>query len=113
MYAETLPYRERIQELRETLVQHGSLGLLLIDASELAQVEHDYGSKAFEKVLSMVTELVLELHGIEIRTNDLLTLSDKGGNAFLAVPVAEARGSRRQDPHLRPSGRVPAGWRST
>ena len=82
MYAETLPYRERIQELRETLVQSGSLGLLLIDASELAQVEHDYGSKAFEKVLSMATELVLELRGIEIRTNDLVTISDKGGSAF-------------------------------
>jgi hypothetical protein len=96
MYAETLPYRERIQELRETLVQSGSLGLLLIDASELAQVEHDYGSKAFEKVLSMATELVLELRGIEIRTNDLVTISDKGGNARPASPTFRPRaaGSR-------------------
>jgi EAL domain-containing protein (putative c-di-GMP-specific phosphodiesterase class I) len=93
MYAETLPYRERIQELREGLVQNGSLGLLLIDASELAQVEHDYGSKAFEKVLSMATELVLELRGIEIRTNDLVAISDKGGNAFL-VFLSPKRGDR-------------------
>ncbi len=93
MYAETLPYRERIQELRQTLVHSGSLGLLLIDASELAQVEHDYGSKAFEKVLSMATELVLELRGIEIRNNDLVTISDKGGNAFL-VFLSPKRGDR-------------------
>ena len=93
MHAETLPYRERIQALRQTLLEHGSLGLLLIDASELAQVEHDYGSKAFEKVMGMATELVLELRGIEIRTNDLVTMNDKGGNAFL-VFLSPKRGDR-------------------
>jgi EAL domain-containing protein (putative c-di-GMP-specific phosphodiesterase class I) len=93
MYAQTPPYRERVQDLRQALVQHGNLGLLLIDASELAQVEHDYGSKAFEKVLSMATELVIELRGIEIRTNDLVTISDKGGNAFL-VFLSPKRGDR-------------------
>ena len=112
MYAETLPYRERIQELRQTLVHSGSLGLLLIDASELAQVEHDYGSKAFEKVLSMATELVLELRGIEIRNNDLVTISDKGGNAFL-VFLSPKRGiakARPASPTFRPRA---AAWRST
>ena len=59
MYSQTPPYREKIEELTEVLRTHGSLGLLLIDASDLAQVEHDYGSKAFEKVLSMATELVV------------------------------------------------------
>ena len=92
-YAQTPPYRERITELREMLLQQGSLALLLIDASELAQVEHDYGSKAFEKVLSMTTELVVELRGIEVRSTDILTLNDKGGNAFL-VFLSPRRGER-------------------
>jgi EAL domain-containing protein (putative c-di-GMP-specific phosphodiesterase class I) len=92
-YAQTPPYRERITELRDLLVQQGSLALLLIDASELAQVEHDYGSKAFEKVLSMTTELVVELRGIEVRSSDILTLNDKGGNAFL-VFLSPRRGER-------------------
>jgi len=83
MYAQTPPYRERLEELTEVLRSQGSLGLLLIDASDLAQVEHDYGSKAFEKVLSMATELVVELRGIEVRSSDLLALNDRGGNAFL------------------------------
>jgi EAL domain-containing protein (putative c-di-GMP-specific phosphodiesterase class I) len=99
MYSETLPYRERIQELRQVLVQHGNLGLLLIDGSELAQVERDYGSRAFEKVLSMATELVLELRGIEIRTNDLVTINDKGGNAFL-VFLSPKRGDREGKTHI-------------
>jgi EAL domain-containing protein (putative c-di-GMP-specific phosphodiesterase class I) len=93
MNSEILPYRERIQELRQTLVQYGNMGLLLIDASDLAQVEHDYGSKAFENVLSMASDLVLELRGLEIRTHDLITISDKGGNAFL-VFLSPKRGDR-------------------
>ena len=68
MYSQTRPYRERLDELTLMLSQQGSLALLLVDASELAQVEHDYGSKAFEKVLSVATELVVELQGIEVRT---------------------------------------------
>jgi EAL domain-containing protein (putative c-di-GMP-specific phosphodiesterase class I)/GGDEF domain-containing protein len=93
MYAHVISYRERIADLRKTLRDNGSLGLLLIDVSELAQVEHDYGSKAFDKVLSMATELVLELQGNEVRANDILALNDKGGDAFL-VFLSPKRGDR-------------------
>jgi EAL domain-containing protein (putative c-di-GMP-specific phosphodiesterase class I) len=83
MYAQTPPYRERLDELTEVLRTQGSLGLLLIDATELTHVEREYGTKAFEKVLSMATELVVDLRGIEVRNTDLLALNDRGGNAFL------------------------------
>ena len=33
------PYRDRVEDLRRVLVQQGSLGLLLIDTSALAQIE--------------------------------------------------------------------------
>jgi EAL domain-containing protein (putative c-di-GMP-specific phosphodiesterase class I) len=94
MYSQTPPYRERLDALTELLRQQGSLALLLVDASELAQVEHDYGSKAFEKVLSMATELVVELRGIEVRTSDLLSLNDRGGNAFL-IFLSQKRNDRQ------------------
>jgi EAL domain-containing protein (putative c-di-GMP-specific phosphodiesterase class I) len=93
MYSQTPPYRERLEPLTEILREQGSLALLLVDASELGQVEHDYGSKAFEKVLSMATELVVELRGIEVRANDLLSLNDRGGNAFL-IFLSPRRGDR-------------------
>src|SRR5262249_12773831 len=83
MYSQTPPYREKLEELTEILRSQGSLGLLLIDATDLAHVERHYGSKAFDKVLSMATELVVELRGIEVRNADLLALNDRGGNAFL------------------------------
>ena len=80
---EPIPYRERLDELREILTRQGSLGLLLIDISELAQVEHHYGSTAFQKVLAMARDLLLELRGSDVRTTDLLAVDDKGGDAFL------------------------------
>jgi len=77
------PYRECLDELRQILEREGSLGLLLIDVSQLAQVERDYGSRAFAKVLGRATDLVKELRGSEVRGSDVLALSDKGGDAFL------------------------------
>ena len=78
-----VPYRERVDELREILIQQGSLGLLLIDTSSLAQIEHQYGSSAFDKVMAMARDLVLELQGHEVRGDDIICLNDRGGDAFL------------------------------
>ncbi len=83
MYSEIPTYHERLDTLTEQLRQEGHLALVLVDASELAQVEHDYGSRAFEQVLSTVSGLVGELRGSEVRTGDTLALNERGGNAFL------------------------------
>lgn len=83
MRTDSIPYRRHLEDLRQILVRQGSLGLLLIDVSQLTQVEHDYGSKAFEKVLSTATDLVMELKGSEVRSSDVLAVNDKGGDAFL------------------------------
>jgi EAL domain-containing protein (putative c-di-GMP-specific phosphodiesterase class I) len=78
-----VPYRERVEDLRHVLVAQGSLGLLLIDTSALAQVEHQYGTSAFEKVTAMARDLVVELKGHEVRHDDIICLNDRGGDAFL------------------------------
>ena len=83
MHSETVPYRERIQDLRGILERQGSLGLLLIDVSRLVQVENDYGPGAFRHVLATAGELVAELKGTEVRNADILAVSDRGGDAFL------------------------------
>jgi EAL domain-containing protein (putative c-di-GMP-specific phosphodiesterase class I) len=77
------PYRDRVEDLRRVLVQQGSLGLLLIDTSALAQIEHHYGSSAFAKVMAMARDLVFELQGTEVRHDDIICLNDRGGDAFL------------------------------
>ena len=77
------PYRERVEDLRRVLAAQGSLGLLLIDTSSLAQIEHQYGTSAFEKVMDMARDLVLEMRGQEVRQDDIVCLNDRGGDAFL------------------------------
>jgi EAL domain-containing protein (putative c-di-GMP-specific phosphodiesterase class I) len=78
-----VPYRERVEDLGRILVAQGSLGLLLIDTSSLAQIEHQYGTSAFEKVMDMARDLVLELKGHEVRHEDIICINDRGGDAFL------------------------------
>ncbi len=77
------PYRDRVEDLRRVLVQQQCLGLLLIDTSGLAQIEHQYGSSAFGKVMGMARDLVFELKGHEVRHDDIICLNDRGGDAFL------------------------------
>ena len=52
MYSEIPSYHECLSQLAERLRETGHLALVLIDASELSRVEHDYGSRAFEQVLA-------------------------------------------------------------
>jgi EAL domain-containing protein (putative c-di-GMP-specific phosphodiesterase class I) len=85
------PYRDRVEELRQVLLQQGSLGLLLIDVSALAQIEHQYGSTAFERVMGMARDLVLELKGHEVRNEDIICVSDRGGDAFLVFFTPKRR----------------------
>lgn len=101
MYSEIPTYREQLSELAEQLQAHGHLGLVLVDASKLAQVEHDYGSKAFDEVLSLATNLVSDLRGKQkggVREDDILALEERGGNAFLLFLAP-----RRSSPEDRPA----------
>ena len=86
-----VPYRERIEDLRRVLAQHGSLGLLLIDTSTLAQIEHQYGTAVFDKVMGMARDLVLELKGHEVRNEDVICTDDRAGGAFLVFLAPRRR----------------------
>src|SRR3972149_9692257 len=83
MDTDGLPYRDRLDEILLLLARHGSMAVLLIDISQLSQVEHDYGSRAYEKALGTAGQLFLDLRGCEVRASDLLSTSDKAGDAFL------------------------------
>jgi EAL domain-containing protein (putative c-di-GMP-specific phosphodiesterase class I) len=99
LYSEIPTYHEQLALLIGQLREQGHLGLILVDASELAQVEHDYGSKAFHQVLSLVSGLVGELQGKEVRATDMLALNDRGGNAFLLF-LSPKRSDRDRNPRI-------------
>jgi len=76
-------YRDRLDEIRAMLVENRSLALLFIDASHLAQVEHDYGSGIYEQVRDILQNLLLEMRGVETRRDDLVTVAENHGDVFL------------------------------
>jgi EAL domain-containing protein (putative c-di-GMP-specific phosphodiesterase class I) len=76
-------YRDRADEIRGMLVSNRCLALLLVDASHLAQIEHDYGATIYEQVHNILTSLILEMRGVETRRDDLVTVAENHGDVFL------------------------------
>jgi EAL domain-containing protein (putative c-di-GMP-specific phosphodiesterase class I)/GGDEF domain-containing protein len=99
LYSQIPTYHEHLADLTEQLREQGHLALALVDASELAQVEHDYGSRAFEEVLTKVSSFVAELMGAGVRTKDLLALNEPGGTAFLLF-LSPRRGEEDGRPRI-------------
>jgi len=76
-------YREHHEELKKRLANDGFLGLLLIDVSEINEVERAYGSSKYEDLMEMVRKVVAEFKGDQLRHNDIVTLNEKAGDVFL------------------------------
>ena len=76
-------YREHHDELKKRLANDGFLGLLLIDVSEINEVERAYGSSKYEDLMEMVRKVVAEFKGDQLRENDIVTLNEKAGDVFL------------------------------
>ena len=79
----TEAYHGRLDKLIPILVDHGSLGVLLIDMSRLCRVECDFGSDAYQKLFRATSNFILKRIGTEVRKGDLLMISDKGDDTLL------------------------------
>ncbi len=86
-------YREHHDELKRRLADDGFLGLLLIDVSEINEVERAYGSSKYEDLMEMVSKVVAEFKGDQLRHNDIVTLNEKAGDVFL-IFLAPREGSQ-------------------
>ena len=69
-------YRERADEIRHMLVTNRCLAMLYVDASNLAQIEHDYGAGIYEQVRNILANLILDMRGVETRRDDLITVNE-------------------------------------
>ncbi|HXV61524.1 MAG TPA: EAL domain-containing protein [Vicinamibacteria bacterium] len=88
-------YREHLEELKARLEEDGFIALLLIDVSDINQVERDYGSVIFDQLMDMVREVVRELQGTELRTGDIVSLNERAGDVFLIFLAP-----RKEEEHL-------------
>jgi EAL domain-containing protein (putative c-di-GMP-specific phosphodiesterase class I) len=78
-----LPFHERLPELEKELFERGSLGVVVLDATPLGEVEDQYGTDAFEEVRARIFKLFAEQRGKEFREGDILCLEKPRGLRFL------------------------------
>jgi EAL domain-containing protein (putative c-di-GMP-specific phosphodiesterase class I) len=88
-------YREHLDELKGRLSADGFLALLLIDVSDINQVERDHGSLIYDRLLDMVREVVSELQGKQLRSGDIIALNERVGDVFLVFLAP-----RKEEEHL-------------
>jgi EAL domain-containing protein (putative c-di-GMP-specific phosphodiesterase class I) len=88
-------YREHLDELKQRLSADGFLALLLIDVSDINQVERDHGSLIYDRLLDMVREVVSELQGKQLRSGDIIALNERVGDVFLVFLAP-----RKEEEHL-------------
>ncbi len=100
-------YFERLDELQSQAAEHGALGLVVFDASCLAQVEDEYGAGAYGEVRQRALSVLEEQRGKDYRGHDLLALDRPQSLRFLlflaprrrrGVPVgpSELRAARQR-----------------
>jgi EAL domain-containing protein (putative c-di-GMP-specific phosphodiesterase class I) len=77
------PYHERLPDLERELMERGSVGLLVLDASSLGTIEDEYGTPAYEEVRQGLFKALEESRGKDYRQGDILCLDRPRGLRFL------------------------------
>jgi EAL domain-containing protein (putative c-di-GMP-specific phosphodiesterase class I) len=80
--------------LSELLVSNGYLAIVLIDLSEVSKVAQE--SQLYDRLMDLLGREIVRLQGAELRPGDILTLSEKAGDAILVFL------SPPNDKHLTP-----------
>lgn len=78
-----LPYHDRLPEIDKELTETGCLGILVLDASRLAEIEDRYGTEAYEEVRKRFYTLLEEQRGKDYRAGDVLGLDRPRGLRFV------------------------------
>jgi EAL domain-containing protein (putative c-di-GMP-specific phosphodiesterase class I) len=76
-------YHERLPDLDRELTERGNIGVLVLDALALANIEDEYGLKAYEEVRQRVFKIIEEGRGKDYRAGDMLCLNRPRGLRFL------------------------------
>ena len=78
-----LPYHDRIADLAKEIAEHGSQGIVVLDASSLEEIEDEYGGDAYGEVRQRLLGILEEQRGKDYRNEDVLTLDKPRGLRFV------------------------------
>lgn len=77
------PYHDHLPAVAAELVERGSHGLVLVDASPLRVIEDQYGSDVYGEVRRRIFKILSEQRGKDYRNEDILALDEPRGLRFL------------------------------
>ena len=87
-----------LSRIKEQFADDGALGVVLVDASPLAQIERRYGASAYRGALASLAALVEELVGDQLTVKDLIvtgeTLTVRRSKSQFPVFQSRAGGRR-------------------
>ncbi|MFH1077343.1 MAG: EAL domain-containing protein [Pseudomonadota bacterium] len=76
-------YQEMLPLIKQRFLNDGSLGLILVDASKVCRIEHDYGRLIYGDVLNALKQVLIEMKAKQIRTDDLVVVSQPESDQFM------------------------------
>lgn len=77
------PYHDHLPDIGRELIERGSQGLIVLDATTLGGIESAYGSEPYEEVRQRLYGIFREQQGKDYRSDDLLTLDRPRGLRFV------------------------------
>lgn len=76
-------YLDALDKIEKQLVDDNALGMLYIDVSRLDKIESNFGSQVYEEIIIKIANTLKEMRGKTIRNEDILTMSEPEGSAFI------------------------------
>lgn len=81
--ASVLPYHDHLDELAGEMLQHGTLGVIVIDLSALTALEYKHGGAVYEGVRRRAIDVIADQAGRMFRNTDTLALDEPDGIRLL------------------------------
>ncbi len=84
-------HHDLLPQLGRLLDENGYLSVVLVDVSEVGKIARRRGSQTYIRLMDLMGQEFARLRGNELRHEDLVSLSEKAGEAFLLYLAPRAR----------------------
>ena len=75
-------FQEKLEDIKKYLKDNVILGMIIIDASKINKIEHEYGKIIYGDVLNSLGKIISGMKGKQIRSDDILTVNHAEGEQF-------------------------------
>jgi EAL domain-containing protein (putative c-di-GMP-specific phosphodiesterase class I) len=74
-----------MDKIKQTLSRQKQLGILYVNIVKYTEFEELYGWQAFDKIIREIAKILIEMIGVVVREDDIVSLLMVSGNAFVII----------------------------